>query len=293
MVAYLLARRRPERASPANRTNVTLIVGVAILVLIVLLCIFIPIVDAHASAAIVALPFQPPSWKYPFGTDEVGRDVFVRTLAGGRLDLGIATIVVVGSLTIGTVLGVISAISRSRIVSQAIVRIVDGLIAFPFLILVLTLVVVVGATRSVWFLPAGVPAIIVAMIAVDWTVYARLSRAEALTLRNRDFVLAASVLGYSQRRIIVRHVLPGVLRVSAAYAVADVVLIVIVTASLSFLGVGVQAPTPEWGSIMFEGRSALATDPWITVAPGIMLALTGLALSLVADRLLAGRQRKL
>ena len=105
------------------------------------------------------------------------------------------------------------------------------------------------------------PAIIIAMIAVDWTVYARLSRAEALTLRQRDFVLAARLLGYSQRRIVARHVLPGVLRVSAAYAVADVVLIVIVTASLSFLGVGVQAPTPEWGSIMYEGRSVLSTDP--------------------------------
>ncbi len=169
-------------------------------------------------------------------------------------------------------------------------RIVDALIAFPFLILVLTLIVVVGATSSFWVLPAGAPAIIIAMIAVDWTVYARLSRAEALTLRERDFVLAARVLGYSQRRIVARHVLPGVLRVSAAYAVADVVLIVIVTASLSFLGVGVQAPTPEWGSIMYEGRSVLSTDPWITLAPGIVLALTGLALSLVADRLFIGRR---
>jgi peptide/nickel transport system permease protein len=290
LIAYVERRRRRARARVERGGNVALIVGLAALIVIVLLCIFVPLLDAHPSGALVALPYQGPSWSYPFGTDDVGRDTFVRTFEGGRLDLGIAAIVVSGALTIGTILGVVSATSRSRILSQTIVRIVDGLIAFPFLILVLTLVVVIGASTSFWFLPQGVPAIIIAMIAVDWTVYARLSRAEALTLRQRDFVLAARVLGYPQRRIVFRHVLPGVLRVAAAYAVADVVIIVIVTASLSFLGVGVQAPTPEWGSIMYEGRSVLGTDPWITVAPGIVLALTGLALSLVGDRLIAGRQ---
>jgi len=296
MVAYVLRRRAFGRATVMGwrqngwRQYVPPLIGVTALLLVVLLCIFVPLLDPHSSGGLVGLPFQSPSWSYPFGTDDVGRDVFVRTFAGGRLDLGIAAIVVGGAFAIGTVLGVVSAMARSRIVGQVIVRIVDGLIAFPFLILVLTLVVVVGATSRLWILPAGVPAIVIAMIAVDWTVYARLARTEALTLRRRDFVLAARVLGYSQRRIVARHVLPGVLRVTAAYAVADVVLIVIVTASLSFLGVGVQAPTPEWGSIMYEGRSVLATDPWITVAPGVVLAVTGLALSLLADRLVTGRR---
>ena len=103
------------------------------------MCIFVPLLDSHPAGALVALPFEPPSWSYPFGTDDVGRDVFVRTFVGGRLDLGIASIVVVASFTIGTLLGVVSATSRSRVLSQVIVRIVDGLIAFPFLILVLTL----------------------------------------------------------------------------------------------------------------------------------------------------------
>jgi peptide/nickel transport system permease protein len=288
VLATVQRLRRSERVGAPG--GITLALGITTLLVVVLGCILVPLLDPHSAGALIALPYQPPSWSYPFGTDDVGRDVFVRTFAGGRLDLGIAAIVVGGALTIGTIRGVVSATTRSRILGQAIVRIVDGLIAFPFLILVLTLVVVVGATSSFWFLPQGVPAIIIAMIAVDWTVYARLSRAEALTLRQRDFVLAARLLGYPQRRIVARHVLPGVLRVTAAYAVADVVLIVIVTASLSFLGVGVQAPTPEWGSIMYEGRSVLATDPWITVAPGVVLALTGLSLSLIGDRLFAGRR---
>jgi peptide/nickel transport system permease protein len=288
VLATVQRLRRSERVGAPG--GITLALGITTLLVVVLGCILVPLLDPHSAGALIALPYQPPSWSYPFGTDDVGRDVFVRTFAGGRLDRGIAAIVVGGALTIGTILGVVSATTRSRILGQAIVRIVDGLIAFPFLILVLTLVVVVGATSSFWFLPQGVPAIIIAMIAVDWTVYARLSRAEALTLRQRDFVLAARLLGYPQRRIVARHVLPGVLRVTAAYAVADVVLIVIVTASLSFLGVGVQAPTPEWGSIMYEGRSVLATDPWITVAPGVVLALTGLSLSLIGDRLFAGRR---
>jgi peptide/nickel transport system permease protein len=291
MVAQAGWRRSAYRLRRGN--PVALVVGGGMLGVLVLLCVLVPIVDPHGTDTLGALPFQPPSWAYPFGTDEVGRDVFVRTFAGGRLDLGIAAIVVGAAFTIGTLAGVVTATTRSRIVKQLVVRIVDGLIAFPFLILVLTLIVVVGGTSSFWVLPAGVPAIIIAMIAVDWTVYTRLARAEALTLRQRDFVLAARVLGYPQRRIVLRHVLPGVLRVTAAYAVADVVIIVIVTASLSFLGVGVQAPTPEWGSIMYEGRAVLATDAWITVAPGVVLALTGLALSLVADALFGGERERL
>jgi peptide/nickel transport system permease protein len=262
-----------------------LIAGSVILAAVVAGCVLVPIIDSNSSDALVALPFQHPSLSYPFGTDDVGRDVFVRTFAGGRLDLAIAAVVVGASFAIGTLLGVVTATTRLGWLDRIIVRVIDAFIAFPFVILVLAVIVVIGLGRSLWVLPSGVPAIIVAMIVVDWTVYARLARAEALTLRGRDYVLAARLLGFRQRRIVLRHVLPGVLRVTAAYAISDVVLIVIVTASLSFLGVGVQPPTAEWGSIMFEGRAVLSTAWWVTTAPGAVLATTGLALSVVADGL--------
>ena len=246
--------RRGLRAVEITPRLLGLVGGSALLAAVVLddLC---PDLRPNGADALVGLPFQHPSLSYPFGTDDVGRDVFVRTFSGGRLDLAIAFIVVGSSLTIGTLLGVITATTPAAWLDRMLVRLIDALIAFPFLILVLALIVVIGLESSFWVFPAGVPAIIVAMIVVDWTIYARLARSEALTLSQRDFVMAARLLGYRQSRIVLRHVLPGVVRVTAAYAVADVVLIVIVTASLSFLGVGVQPPTPEWGSIMYEGRA--------------------------------------
>ena len=137
-------------------------------------------------------------------------------------------------------------------------------------------------------MPAGLPATVIAFLLVGWAYYARLARAQTLALRRSDHVLAAEILGYSQGRIVVRHLAPGVARVTAAYAVGDAILAVVVIASLAFLGAGVQPPTPEWGNIMYEGRAFIATAWWITVAPGVMLALTGVALSLVADALLSG-----
>lgn len=258
-------------------------IGAAILSIVVAMCVLVPALSSTSPDALEALPFEHPSWAHPFGTDDVGRDVFIRTFAGGRLDLGIAFIVVVGAGLIGLLVGVISATTERVWIDRSIMRFVDAIIAFPFLILVLACIVLIGVDRSFWILPRGVPALLVSMIVVDWTIYARLSRASASTLRGRDFVVAARLLGYPRRRIIARHIAPGVVRSAGAYAVADVIIIVIVTASLSFLGAGVQPPTSEWGSIMYEGRSFLTTAWWITLAPGAMLVATGLALSLLAD----------
>jgi len=255
---------------------------------IVVLCLVIPIVWPDSPDSLVAAPYQAPSLRHPFGTDSVGRDVFVRTFAGGRIDLIVAAVVVGASLAIGTLLGTLSGASRHRAVDTFLMRLVDAVIAFPFVILILVLVVLIGPDRKIGPMPAGLPATVIAFLLVGWAYYARLARAQTLALRQSDFVVAARILGYSQPRIIVRHLAPGVARVTAAYAVGDAILAVVVIASLAFLGAGVQPPTPEWGNIMYEGRAFIATAWWITVAPGVLLAVTGVALSLVADALLSG-----
>lgn len=266
-----------------------LTIGILLLAIIALGAIVIPIVEARAIDPL-GVPFQHPSWGHPFGTDELGRDVFVRSADAGRIDLGIAAVGVGVSLVIGTLLGTLAGLSGSSLVDAAFMRVVDAIIAFPFIVLVLVLVVLVGPGRSFGPIPAGLPAIFIGLTVTDWAWYARLARAQTLSLRQRDYVVAARLLGYSTFRIVQRQLAPTVLRVNAAYAVGDAILFVIATASLAFLGAGVQPPTPEWGAIMFDGRAYLQTAWWITLMPGAVLALTGLALSLITDALLARRE---
>lgn len=282
--------RALRRARPWSSANTSLRVGLALLGLIVLACIFVPILSPYSSSEIVAAPYEAPSASHPFGTDSVGRDMMVRVFVAGRLDLAIAAITVLAALLIGSVIGTLAGGSKRRWVDTSLMRLVDAMIAFPFLVLVLVLVVIFGPERSLGPLPAGAPAVICGVILGDWAFYARLARGQTLALRERDYVVAARVLGFSQKRIVVRHLLPGVMGTVFAYAVADAILVMITVASLSFVGVGIQPPTPEWGALMFDGRAVLQDAWWITVIPGVMLALTGLGLSLVADALLSRRE---
>ncbi len=217
----------------------------------------------------------------------------MRVLVGGRIDLVVAALVVGLSCVIGTIIGTLSGSTRRRWLDSVIMRIVDALIAFPFVILILLLVVLIGPARVIGPAPAGLPATVIAFLVVGWAYYARLARAQALALRQKEYVVAAELLGYSRPRVVIRHLAPTVLRVTASYAVGDAILAVVVIASLAFLGAGVQPPTAEWGNIMFEGRGYLQSAWWITVAPGAFLALTGLGLSLVADNLLTARRASL
>jgi peptide/nickel transport system permease protein len=262
-------------------------VGLAIVSAVLILSIAVPLLSSHSPDDFVGQPYVSPSWSHPFGTDSYGRDVFVRTFAGGRIDLFVAATGVLASLLFGTAIGVAAAAARRRIWETVLMRIVDSIIAFPFVILVLALVLVFGATRSYGPFPAGLPSLLIAIFVWDWAIYARLARAQTLVLRNGDFITAARLLGYSRLRIVRRHLLPHVFRATGAYAVTDAIIILITTAGLPFLGAGMQPPTPEWGAIMYDGRTALAFAWWITVIPGLVLAFTGMGLSLVADSFLS------
>ncbi|WP_255770705.1 ABC transporter permease [Pseudarthrobacter sulfonivorans] len=269
----------------------SLIIGASVFGLIVLMCIFVPILSPYAPDALVARALQAPSLAHPFGTDGVGRDVFVRTFAGGRIDLVAAAVVAASVFIIGTTLGTLAGATRLGWLEGTLMRFVDAVIAFPTVILLLALVVVFGKVEAGGLAPAGLLAAMAGLMLVMWSSYARMAHGQALAMRNSDFILATRVSGLSPLRVVMRHIVPGVARVNLALAVGDLVLVAVILSSLPFLGVGVQPPAAEWGSIMYEGRGFLRQAWWITLFPGAVLALTGLSLSFMADSLLDSRKK--
>jgi peptide/nickel transport system permease protein len=155
-------------------------------------------------------------------------------------------------------------------------RLVDVVIAFPFLVLVIVILAVVGP---------GLKGLYIAVLAVGWSMYARLTRAEMLVLREQQFVLAAESLGFSRWRIIFRHAVPNLLRPNIVFSMADFVLNILLAASLSFLGLGVRPPTAEWGAMVAEGQNFLLNAWWITTLPGLVIVIVGIGLSLIGDGL--------
>jgi peptide/nickel transport system permease protein len=221
---------------------------------------------------------QPPSASHPLGTDALSRDILARTVHGARVSLGIAAVAVVVSVLLGTLVGALSGYAGGWI-DTVTMRLVDAGLAIPRLIMLLLLVLV-------W---ERIPVVTLAVIigATGWLGTSRMVRGEVLRLRELEFVTAARALGASGPRIIFRHLIPntaGPIAVSATLGVADVILL---EAGLSFLGMGVQPPTPSWGGMILEARPELLSAPWTSLAPGIAILVTVLAVNLVGDALRA------
>ena len=248
--------------------------GIAIVVGVLLACLLQPVLglpppNQQNFNAVLVGP-SPGHW---FGTDSLGRDVLSRTLAGGRLDLRVAVTLTAISAGIGVSLGAVSGFFTGT-VDSVIMRLADVALAFPIMVLVIALVAIGGP--GLYGVYIGVPL-------VSWALYARLTRAEMLVVREKDFIFAARTLGFSRRRVLIRHALPNVWRAALVYIAADMVLNIAFLASLSFLGLGVQPPTPEWGAIIADGEGYLLSAWWITTLPGLVLVLAGIGLSLISD----------
>lgn len=241
--------------------------------LLALLAPFIASYDPIAQNAAIRL--TPPSAAHPFGTDNYGRDVLSRVIWAARVDLQIAVIGVVFPFALGTAVGAAAGYFGGLIDTLAM-RVIDVVLAFPFLVLMLAIIAILGP---------GLTSFYIAMALVGWVSYARLVRAQFLTLRHADFALAARSLGYGHGRIIFRHLLPNALVGSIVFAMSDAVLVLLNGAAVSYLGLGVQPPTPEWGIMVAEGQAFVQTAWWIAAFPG--LAIVGLAFgfSLLADGL--------
>jgi peptide/nickel transport system permease protein len=219
---------------------------------------------------------QPPSLAHPFGTDQLSRDVLARVTGGARVSLSVAAIAVAMSISLGALVGLVAGYHGGP-VDALLMRIVDAALAIPRLFLLLLLL-------ALWErIPLA--AFILVVGATGWFGTSRLVRAEVLRLRESEYVLAARALGGGARRIMFRHLLPnaiGPLLVAATLGVGEVILL---EAGLSFLGLGIQPPTPSWGGMIFDAREVLVSAPWASVFPALAIALTVLSANLVGDAL--------
>jgi peptide/nickel transport system permease protein len=251
-------------------------VGAGIVLVIAVAAVLAPVLAPYDPNQVnILASLEAPSSAHWMGTDFVGRDVFSRVLYGTRLDLAVVLIVTAISLVFGTVVGTVAGYF-GRWVDAIISRAADTAIALPFLVVVLAVVAVTGV---------GLVGVCLGILLVDWSVYARIARAEMLALREQEFVLASRALGYRHLRIIVRHVLPNVVAPGLTYATIDLVSNLVAIAAMSYLGFGAQAPAAELGSIIASGQSYLLTAWWISTLPAVVLAAIGIGVGLIGDGL--------
>jgi peptide/nickel transport system permease protein len=218
---------------------------------------------------------KPPSLEHPFGTDRTGRDVLARTLVGGRVSLSVGLVAVLFSTAIGTVLGALAGYYRG-LVDQIIMRIVDMVMSFPVIVLLLTVVAIVGP---------GIFKIMVMIGLLTWTTPCRIIRAQFLSLREKEFVEAARCLGMTDFDIAIKHILPNAIAPLLVYASFGVATAVLLEAGLSYLGLGVQPPTPSWGNMLNTARSlsTMERTAWQWIPPAITTVLFVLAVNFVGD----------
>ena len=278
-----VAARAIEEVAPARRrrrVDGLAVAGGVIVIAAILLAVLAPLLsptDPIKNSLIDRL--TPPAWvaggesKHPLGTDTLGRDVASRLLHGARVSLvvGFSAVVLAGAA--GVALGLVSGWYGGRL-DDVLMRLGDVQLAFPVLVLAVAVMAVLGASLT---------NLIVVLGLTGWITYARIVRGEVLTLRERDFVAAARALGAPDRWILRRHLLPNVLPPITVVATFSVARTIIAEASLSFLGLGIPAPEPSWGSMLDEGRNYITTGWWLALFPGLAILLLVLGINLVGE----------
>jgi peptide/nickel transport system permease protein len=221
----------------------------------------------------LAATLQPPNATHLLGTDNFGRDVLSRIVWGTRLDLQMGVFGVLFPFIIGTTIGSLSGYFGG-FVDMLLMRLLDVTISFPFFVLIIAIVATLGP---------GLISFYIALALVGWVSYARLIRSRFIVLKHADFVMAARSLGYSHRRIIFHHILPNAIMPAVVFCVSDAVIDIVLGSSLSYLGLGIQPPTPEWGLMIAESQTFIGTAWWIATFPGLAIVLLAVGFSLLAD----------
>lgn len=251
-------------------------IGVLLVSIMVIFALFPQYIATHDPNELnFQIILNGPSTEHYFGTDNYGRDIFSRVIYATRIDLTIGVLATLVPFITGSILGLLAGY-YGKIVDNILMRILDIIMAFPYMVLVIAIIAILGP---------GINNLYIAIWIVGWKYYARLVRSEVLVIKNKEFIQAAKVLGYSNARIILRHILPNILTSSIVFAAADVVMCMLSAASLSFLGLGVQPPTPEWGAIISDGRAYISSAWWIAFFPGLFLVIAGAGFSLIGDGL--------
>ena len=265
-----------KRSMPAWLAKPSFVIGLLIVLVVILMALFPQFIAPYDPIATdVTVSNQAPSAAHWFGTDFYGRDIFSRVIWGTRIDLLIGVLGVVIPFLVGGMIGLLAGY-YGGFLDSLLMRITDIMMAFPFTILVITIMAILGQ---------GLINLFIALWLVGWMSYAKLVRSEVLVLKDSEFIQAARVAGFSDARILFRHLLPNVISSAVVFAASDVVMCMLTGASMSFLGLGVSPPTPEWGSILNEGRNFITFAWWPTLFPGLFLAVSGVGFSLLGDGL--------
>lgn len=256
------------------------LVGFVIVLFVVLISIFAPVLAPYDPAAMnIAKMLKPPIWiegsdpAHILGTDNLGRDILSRIIYGSRVSLlvGISAVVLAG--IIGMVAGLVGGF-YGGIVDMLLMRLVDSFLSIPNILFALVFLAIFGPS---------VPTLIIVIGVTNWVAYARIVRSEALSIREREFVKAARSIGVRSPLIIIRHILPNVMSSFIVISTLSVASTIILEASLSFLGLGIQPPTVSWGGILSDGRDYLATSWWLATLPGLAITITVLGIIFLGD----------
>lgn len=274
---------RPTLPRPLQRVlrNYVALLGLVVIAAVVTLALFAPLIAPFDPAeqffdglSLEGAPL-PPNGTYWLGTDLLGRDLFSRLVYGARISLLVGLIANAAALLLGTLLGTLAGFFRG-LLGAAIMRFTDVMMAFPALLLAIALSAILRP--SLWIV-----ALVIAL--VNWVQIARVVYAQVLALAEAEFVGAAAALGANRGRILLRHLVPHLLPTMLVYGTLGISTTVLLEATLSFLGVGVQPPTPSWGGIINESQSYFFTAPWLVAFPGLAILLTAVSFNLVGDAL--------
>ena len=262
----------------------TRVLGAAVAGLVAL-ALLGPLIAPYDPTAVgdLARALAGPSLDHPFGTDQVGRDVFSRVLAGARSSLGVAAAVVLIAASFGTAVGLLAGLGN-RLIDEVVMRLTDMFFAFPYLILAMAVVASLGP---------GSTSLIIALAIIWWPSYARQVRGHVLAIKQSPFVDASRIVGNSRLKTAIRHVLPHMWAELGVRVSLDLGNVILIASALGFLGLGARPPSPEWGSILFEARAYTLSAWWLSVFPGAALTVAILLFSLFGDSLSHTRPRQI
>ncbi|MFB9761053.1 nickel ABC transporter permease subunit NikC [Ectobacillus funiculus] len=256
--------------------QITIAVCSFTLIVLFILTILAPWISPHDPIQVnLALKLKLPSMEYPLGTDYLGRCNLSRLLHGARISLGVAFLIFISSLGIGLLVGTFAGYKGGRI-DLVLMRFCEGVMAFPNLVLILGLVGIFGP---------GMKQVILAMVLVQWVYYARMFRGLVLSLKEQNFIAAARINGSSQWKIIRRHIIPNVLPPIVVMGTLEIGWAIMDISALSFLGLGIQPPTPEWGAMIHEGKSYIRSNPELMIYPGVMIMLVVTTFNVLGEAL--------
>jgi peptide/nickel transport system permease protein len=272
-----VAERTAKRNRSTGRRRFVLFAGLAMLAVAILAIVGAPLLVSQSPIAIDVLhPLSPPlAAGHLLGTDQYGRDILARILYGGRIDLAIAFGATSVTLVFGTIVGLVAGYFGGW-VDNVLMRIVDLFFAFPFLVLIIAIIAMLGPSIFNMF---------VAIWITSWVSYARIMRAQTIVAKKQQYVLAARALGYNRFRVMFRHILPNTASAVIVFSMVDAIGNIILAASLGFLGLGAQPPSPEWGTMISDGQNYILSSWWIATLPGLAIVFVGVAFSLIGDGL--------